>query len=320
MNKQIKIQATDKNISRLDKFLTIELKDLSRTKIQALIKKGYVSVNDEFVKDPSFKIEQNDLISLELVPEEPCEITAKKLDLEIIYEDEDLAVINKPFGLTVHPGAGNHNDTLVNALLAHYKDNLSSINGQTRPGIIHRLDRNTSGLLIIAKNNHTHLKLSQLLQERKIKRIYNAIIWGTPQHLEGTIEINIGRSQRDRKKMSTQVIGGKSAITHYKVLTIFQRRAVALLECQLETGRTHQIRVHLSHIGHPIIGDIEYGTIRTKRVQMLSEDAATHICTISRQMLHAKRIIFTHPNTDKLIDLDIDLPEDMQRLIHILKE
>ena len=320
MNEYIKIKVTDKNVSRLDKFLATSLKDLSRTKIKSLIKDGYVYVNGSTMRDPSFKLKLDDSISAELVSPAPREIKAKKIKLDIVYEDEHLAIINKPAGLTVHPGAGNHDDTLVNALIAHYQSSLSSINGLIRAGIVHRLDRNTTGLLIIAKDDHTHLKLATLLQDRKIKRIYNAIIWGTPKHIQDTIEINIGRNQHNRKKMSTQIIGGKHAVTHYKILEIFQKRAASLLECELETGRTHQIRVHLSHIGHPIIGDPEYGSMRTKRVQMLSESSATYIRTVSRQMLHAKRIIFIHPISNNSIDLEINLPEDMKQLIDVLSK
>ena len=318
MHEQVKIKVTDKNTSRLDKFLASSLKDLSRTKIQSLIRDGHVCVNGNPVSDSSFKVNQDDLIKTELIPPTPRKIKARKLKLDIVYEDKYLAVINKPAGLTVHPGAGNHDDTLVNALIAHYKESLSSISGQERAGIVHRLDRNTSGLLVVAKDDITHLKLSKLLHDREIKRIYNAIIWGTTEKTQGKIEINIGRSSRNRKKMSTQVVGGKHALTHYKILKIFQNRAATLLECELETGRTHQIRVHLSYIGHPIIGDPEYGSMRTKRIQQLSASAAIFIRTLSRQMLHAKKIIFTHPITNKSIDLEIDLPEDMKELINKL--
>lgn len=322
MNTYIEINVTDKEASRLDKFLVNSLEGVSRTRVQFLIKEGHVCMNGAIVRDPSFKVKQGDLLNAEIIPLPISEgVKAKKLDLpiDVIYEDEYLAVINKPSGLTVHPGAGTHDNTLVNALLDHYDGKLSSVSGQTRPGIVHRLDRNTSGLLIIAKDDAAHLKLSNLLRERKIKRIYNAIIWGTPEKMQGLVEANVGRNQKNRKKMSVQVVGGKHAITHYKVLKIFHRKAAALLECQLETGRTHQIRVHLSHIGHPIVGDPEYGSLRTKRVQRLPDSVALYIRTISRQMLHAKRIIFAHPMIDKLIDLEIDLPEDMAKLIDRLE-
>jgi 23S rRNA pseudouridine1911/1915/1917 synthase len=315
MNPKIELKVTDKTPLRLDKCLASSVDDLSRTRIQSLIKDGYVFVNGHKLQDPSFKVKEDDIIEAELVPLVSKEVTAKKLELDIVYEDEYLAVLNKPAGLTVHPGAGNHSDTLVNGLLEHYKENLSSIGGQTRAGIVHRLDRNTSGLLIIAKDNRTHLALTRMLSEHTIKRIYNAIIFGTPAKTEGKIDINIGRSNADRKKMSSQQVGGKHAVTHYKILQIFQHRAACLIRCELETGRTHQIRVHLSHIGHPVVGDKEYGSMRTRRIQQLSESAAKHIRTIARQMLHAKCLIFSHPITDKLIDLEIDLPDDMAELI-----
>jgi 23S rRNA pseudouridine1911/1915/1917 synthase len=320
MNTILEVKVIDKTDLRLDKFLAGLLNDLSRTRVQALIKQGYVQVNGQAVCDPSFKVKQDDLVRAELVPAESSEVKPKESKLDIVYEDEYLAVLNKPAGLTVHPGAGNHNDTLVNSLLAHYKEKLSSVAGQTRAGIVHRLDRNTSGLLIIAKDNRTHLELTKMLSNKLINRIYNAIIWGTTDKMSGTIEANIGRSARDRKKMGVQAVGGKTAVTHYKTLAIFQKRAVSLLECELETGRTHQIRVHLSHIGHPIVGDPEYGSNKTKRVQQLSEAVALHIRTISRQMLHAKRIVFSHPITNKLIDLEIDLPEDMREFITLLSQ
>jgi 23S rRNA pseudouridine1911/1915/1917 synthase len=320
MDEQFELKATDKSLLRLDKFISEQRKDLSRTKVQSWIKQGYVQVNNEIISDPSSKVKENDLIKLEIPPSAPTKVTSKKLTLNIVYEDEHLAILNKPAGLTVHPGAGNHSDTLVNGLLEHYKYKLSSMYGPERPGIVHRLDRNTSGLLIIAKDNETHMALTNLLRDHKISRIYNAIIWGSPEKMAGSIELNIGRNPQNRKKMSTQLVGGKRAVTHYKTLKIFQQRAASLIECELETGRTHQIRVHLTHIGYPIIGDPEYGSMRTKRVQQLSESAAEHISMIKRQMLHAKRIIFSHPITNKPIDLEIDLPEDMKTLISELSK
>lgn len=308
----------DENCKRLDKFIAINAPDLSRTRVQNLINTNSVKVNGQLATDISYAVKLNDLIEVEVKPLPLQVLVPKEMPLDVVYEDEYLAVINKPAGLSVHPGVGNYTDTLVNALLAKYRDSLSSMGGPSRLGIVHRLDKNTSGLLIIAKNDEVHAMLSKMLSERTIKRVYQALIWGCLEKIHGTIATNVARCKHDHTKMSVVPVGGKHAITHYKTLKVFSKKAVSLVECSLETGRTHQIRIHLSHMGHPIIGDPEYSTNRIKNRRWLSADACSYIMNLNRQMLHAKTLSFMHPITSELIELEIDLPCDMQELIEIL--
>ena len=263
-NKNIKLVVEQDINERIDKFITSKLNDFTRSKIQNLIKEKNVYLNNKILCNNSYIIRRSDTIEIQLPQVKSHSITPKYIPLDIIYEDEYLVIINKPSGLTTHPGAGNYNDTLVNGLVSHFKNKLSSIGGEIRPGIVHRLDKNTSGLLIIAKNNSTHALLAKAMQERKVKRIYQAFIWGAPSKIQDTINLNIARSKINRKKMGVVNIGGKISITHYKVLKSFFNNAMSLIECELETGRTHQIRVHLSHLGYPIIGDPEYGNSKKK--------------------------------------------------------
>ncbi len=319
-NKIIKLKAIQSEIFeqssniRLDKFITNQIPDISRSKIQYLIKNKFVLLGDIPIVDSSYKVKINDEFTLQIPEVKPTDIIPKNIDIDIVFEDDDLAVVNKPPGLVTHPGAGNYDNTLVNGLLAHFKKNLSSISGIERPGIVHRLDKNTSGLLLIAKNDIAHAKLAKSLQERKIKRIYWAIIWGTTAKLQDTIITNIGRHPRDRKKMSVLQDKGKKAITHYKILKIFLQKAFSLIECQLETGRTHQIRVHLNYLGHPIVGDPEYGNVKYKKFLKIPSTITEHLKIINRQMLHAKKLVFYHPITGKLYEFEANLPEDMDYL------
>lgn len=317
-NISITVNVTDKNLNRLDKFIASQVSELSRTRIQTLIRTNCVKINGKEINDISCVIKPEDLIEIVVAPLPLPVVTPKEIPLDVVYEDEYLAVINKPAGLTVHPGNGNYSDTLVNALLARYSQTLSTVGGPSRLGIVHRLDKNTSGLLIIAKTDQAHVALSKLLETREIKRTYNAYVWGCLEKIHGTIETNIARSYKDRTKMAVVAIGGKHAVTHYKTLQVFSKRAISLVECQLETGRTHQIRVHLSHLGHPIIGDPEYSTNRIKERKWLSAEAASYILSLNRQMLHAKKLSFVHPMTEQLIALEIDEPEEMKELREIL--
>lgn len=318
-NISITVNVTDKNLNRLDKFITSHIQEVSRTRIQALIRTNCVKVNGNPINDISYTIKPADLIEISIAPRPLPVVAPKEMPIDVVYEDDYLAVINKPAGLSVHPGAGNHTDTLVNALLARYFQNLSSVGGPSRLGIVHRLDKNTSGLLIIAKTDNTHMALSKLLEERKIKRIYNAYVWGCLAKIHGTIEASIARSYRDRTKMAV-VVGGKRAVTHYKTLKVFSKKAASLIECQLETGRTHQIRVHLSHVGHPIIGDPEYSTNRIRARRWLSPHACSYILSLNRQMLHAKKLSFIHPVTSQLLELEASEPEDMCKLMEVLSK
>lgn len=286
---------------RLDKVLVKAMPGFSRNRIQQLIDFGYVLVNDEEVKRNT-KIRENDLITAEYPEAESLEVVAEKMDLDILYEDHDLLVVNKPKGLVVHPGAGNPSHTLVNGLLYHCQD-LSGINGITRPGIVHRIDKDTSGCLVVAKNDHAHHELSDQLQKRTLKRTYWALIHGVMEHNSGRIEAPIGRDKADRQKMTVTAINSKPAVTHFKVLERFND--MTLVECQLETGRTHQIRVHFLYIGFPLVGDIKYGLHQTLET--------------NGQCLHALAIDFIHPVTQIPLHFEAPLPDYFVTLLEKLR-
>lgn len=312
----------DKNLlpSRLDKLLAT-LSGFSRSKIQNLIKAGTVLIDGSEELDPGFTVNREcEICITEVVAPRSDNLIPKKIDFEIIYEDEDLLVINKPAGLTVHPGAGNYDDTLVNGLLYLYKDNLSSINTSDRPGIVHRIDRNTSGLLMVAKNNAAHRSLASQIENKEAKRSYLSIIWGFPKQTEGEIDINIGRSHSDRTKMTILHFGGKTAITHYKVLEIYAEGLFSLCECRLETGRTHQIRVHMSHIGHSVVGDQTYGSNERKAKQIRDEKLREVLLGFKRQALHAYKLSFMHPTKNIPMDFEIPLPDDIKGLVGSIKQ
>ena len=286
---------------RLDKVLVKTMPGFSRSRIQQLIDFGYVLVNDEEVKRNT-KVREDDIITAEYPEAESLEVVAEKMDLDILYEDRDLLVLNKPKGLVVHPGAGNPNHTLVNGLMYHCQD-LSGINGIARPGIVHRIDKDTSGCLVIAKNDLAHHELSDQLQKHTLKRTYWALIHGVLEHNSGRIEAPIGRDKSDRQKMTVTAINSKSAITHFKVLERF--KDMTLVECQLETGRTHQIRVHFQYIGYPLVGDLKYGLRQT-----LDTDG---------QCLHALAIDFIHPTTQEYMHFEAPLPTYLSTLLEKLR-
>jgi 23S rRNA pseudouridine1911/1915/1917 synthase len=239
--------------------------------------------------------------------------------LDVIYEDADLIVVDKPAGMVVHPAPGNPDRTLVNALIAHCGDSLSGIGGVQRPGIVHRLDKDTSGLIVAAKNDFTHVGLGTQFATRDLTRRYGAVVWGVPSPVTGTIEGNIGRSPRNRKKMAVVARGGRPAITRYRILRTFGGGA-SLIECRLETGRTHQIRVHLAARGHPLIGDPLYGRGRRQRTLGLAESSGQAVAGFRRQALHARSLVFRHPRSGDRLRFDIDLPADIKALIDSLDE
>jgi 23S rRNA pseudouridine1911/1915/1917 synthase len=288
---------------RLDKALTTilthQVSALSRARVQALIEAGLVSHQGKPIFDASRKVKNGELYVVHLPPPEPAKPEAQNIDLQVIYEDRDLLVIDKPAGLVVHPAPGNRTGTLVNALLAHCGRSLSGIGGVTRPGIVHRLDKNTSGLMVVAKNDLAHQALTSQFSDRSLSRIYHALVWGEIVPRTGTIDAPIGRHTRDRKKMAVTT-KGRTAVTHYKVLK--NLGTVSLVECKLTTGRTHQIRVHLAHIKHPVVGDPVYGKGRS---QVL----------FPRQALHAVQLTFKHPRTNKTMRFTSSLPEDMAKLL-----
>lgn len=299
---QFCIEEQDQN-QRLDLFLDSRIKHLSRSRIKKLIESKDITVNNQPSK-PSYKLKIRNIVKVVIPVPKKLDLEAEKIPLNIIYEDKDIVVINKQRGLTVHPGAGNHSGTLVNALLHHCKD-LSGIGGVERPGIVHRLDKDTSGLLIIAKNDKAHQNLSAQFKDRKVEKTYLALVEGVVKDDSGTISLAIGRHPVNRKKMAVlqQVKDNKKArhaITHYKVLKRFDKST--LLELKIETGRTHQIRVHLQHIGHPVVNDPVYGS-RAKGQGSRG------------QLLHAYKIKFRHPVTQKELEFKADPPQDMLKLI-----
>ncbi len=300
---------------RLDKFLALMVPEISRTRLQELIDKGYVRLNGEVLQTASLKVKEGQSIEMTVPPSVEAIPQPEDIPLEILYEDEDIIVINKPAGMVVHPAPGNYQGTLVNALLNHCGESLSGINGVKRPGIVHRLDKETSGLLVAAKNDKAHKSLSHQLSTRDMGRVYQAIVWGMLFPQEGVIEGAIGRDPRNRKRMAIRE-GGRFARTHYKVLTFFGKTA-SLVECRLETGRTHQIRVHLTAKNHPLLGDSVYG----KTPKVIPEPLKEYLkenWTPGRQALHAKELRFIHPSSKEELHFQIDLPEDMRNLINML--
>ena len=287
---------------RLDKWISNALPDLSRSYIQKCIKDNDVLVNDKPQK-AGYRLKIDDEIIFQ-IPEavEPA-IEAENIPLDILYEDDDLLIVNKPKGMVVHPAPGHYSGTLVNAVMYHCKDQLSGINGVMRPGIVHRIDRDTTGSLIVCKNDHSHNAIAAQLKEHTITRKYRAIVCGVLTQDNGTIRASIGRDPKDRKKMAVNEMNGKPAVTHYTVLQRFEKHTY--IECQLETGRTHQIRVHMASIGYPILGDEVYG-------RKNSADS------LNGQALHAMVIGFSHPTTDEYVEVTAPLPEYFERLLHTL--
>ena len=295
-----KIIVDEENI-RLDSYIAKKRKDLSRTMIQKLIEDGDVLVNG-LTKKISYKVNFNDEISLNVPEPEKTDLKAQNIPIDIIYEDDDIIVVNKPKGLVVHPANGNPDGTLVNAIMAICKDSLSGIGGKIRPGIVHRLDKDTSGILVVAKNDKAHINLSKQIKDRKMKKIYIALVKGVVNENEATIDMPIGRSTKDRKKMAVRK-DGKQAITHFKVLKRYQN--YTLLEVKIDTGRTHQIRVHMAEIEHPVVGDIVYSKGKNE-------------FGVVGQMLHAKSLEFTHPSTGKKMHLEAELPQYFKEVIEKL--
>lgn len=284
---------------RIDKFLSDSLPDVSRSYLQKLIKDGQVTVNQKTVKS-NYKLNAGDLLFMEEPELQEPDIEAEDIPLDILYEDSDLLIVNKPKGMVVHPSAGHYSGTLVNALMHYCKDDLSGINGVLRPGIVHRIDMDTTGSLLVCKNDFTHNHIAEQLKVHSITRIYHAIVHGILKEDEGIINAPIGRHPIDRKKMSINHKNGKEAVTHYKVLKRFKN--FTYIECRLETGRTHQIRVHMSSISHPLLGDAVYGPSKSPY-------------KLQGQTLHAKTIGIIHPRTEEYIEVNAPLPEYFSDLL-----
>lgn len=309
---------SEKSGIRIDKFIADEVSCLSRSMVQKLILKGEVFCDDETIADKDFKTREGDIYQINIPSPEEATPIAQDIKLDILYEDDDLVVVNKPQGMTVHPAAGATRDTLVNALLFHCKDSLSGIGGVARPGIVHRIDRFTSGILVVAKNDMAHKDLAEQFFKHSIERTYYALVYGVPSDKKGTIEGNIARSSFDRKKMALVQNGGKSAITHYEVVESF-KNAVSLVKCNLETGRTHQIRVHLSSIGHHLVGDDVYEKPKKTSI-LLPIELKKLVNNFPRQALHAFSLGFIHPRSKKFMHFEASIPEDMSELIKQLKQ
>lgn len=303
--------------TRLDKFLSIlpEL-NLSRNQIQRLIKTGCVTLEENEIVDCSYKVKQGDSFQIEIPPLAEADPKPQNIPIDVVYEDKDLIVVNKPAGMTVHPAPGAYDNTLVNALLYHCRDNLSGIGGVKRPGIVHRIDKETSGLLVVAKNDAAHVGLSEQFFNHSIERTYFAVTYSLLNPLHGTIVGNIARSNFDRKKMALVENGGKHAVTHYKTIKTFGTYA-SLVKCNLETGRTHQIRVHLSSKGCALIGDKVY-IKNHKSALKIPESAKNLINTFPRHALHAATLGFVHPITKEYLEFSSELPDDFQNLLNNL--
>ncbi len=305
--------------TRLDKWLAVQLPDLSRTRIKALIEGGMVSSEGSTITDPSHRVKSAQTFTVGVPPDAPAEPQPQAIALTVVYEDDDLIVIDKPAGMVVHPAPGNPDETLVNALLAHCGESLAGIGGVKRPGIVHRLDKDTSGLMVAAKTDIAHRSLSAQFAAHTLERAYRALVWGLPNPAKGEIEGNIGRNPRDRKKMAVVKGGGKSALTRYAVLRSFAGGAVSLVECRLATGRTHQIRVHMTSLGHPLVGDPSYGRSRANRIGTLSPEARQALAGFPRQALHAYLLGFSHPTKGCQLSFESSTPPDINELLKILE-
>ena len=307
---------------RIDKFLQSQINESSRTRLQSLIRDGQVKINNIIIKSASKKIKEKDQIKVNFPPAKVTLIKPNKIPLDILYNDDDIIVINKSPGVVVHPGAGNYDSTIVNGLLFKYKDNLSSIGGKLRPGIVHRIDKDTSGVIVVAKNDSAHINLSKQFSAHSIKRVYEALVWGSLKPQSGKISEKISRSIRNRQLMAVRKEKGKMAITNYKTLKIFQNSnlpKISLIECQLETGITHQIRVHMNFKGNPILGDKSYGKTK-KKFKKIDLALEKKINSFNRQALHAKSLGFVHPKTKKEVFFEARRPKDFDALIKTLNK
>ena len=323
MNNTIKFSVNTKNSGkRLDIFLTENINDFTRSYLKKLITDKQVKINGSVNVLPSAKVKYNDQISINLIQKNIQTIAPKNIKLEIIYEDKDIMVINKPKGMVVHPGAGNYDNTLVNALLFKYKKNLSDLNGKLRPGIVHRIDKDTSGLIVVAKNNLAHAHLGSQFSNHSIRRKYICLSWGVVRPLNGKIITLIKRDQKNRKLMAVSDISGKKAVTNYKTIKVFNIKdipKISLIECELETGRTHQIRVHLKYKRTSLLGDKQYGK-KNIGFKKINTDFFTKLNKLSGQALHAKTLEFEHPATKKWMSFNSDLPDGFKKILNLLEK
>ena len=323
------IAETSEGGLRLDKFLAQRLSELSRSRLQGLIKVGRVSVQGSVMSDPNARVVAGDRVAVTLPPPVAPEPVAQDMPLNIVFEDAHLIVVDKPAGRVVHPSAGHEEGTLVNALIAHCGDSLSGIGGVKRPGIVHRIDKETSGLLVVAKTDVAHQGLSEQFaahgRDGRLRRVYIGLVWGVPPRRKGVIDVPLGRSSANRKKVSVVGPGkGRQAVTHYEVMRSFGGGAdcaiATQIQFQLETGRTHQIRVHMAHLGHPLLGDKTYGGGFKSRKNKLPQPAQNALAALDRQALHASQLGFVHPVSGEKLIFESILPSDMTRLVEALTE
>ncbi|MDC0618964.1 RluA family pseudouridine synthase [Pelagibacteraceae bacterium] len=323
MHKTIEFSVNKKNNGeRIDIFLSKEISNLTRSYIKKLIEKNKVKLNEIINITPSTKLRTNDKISINIIEETNLKLVPSKIKLDIVYEDKDLLIINKPKGMVVHPGAGNYKNTLVNALIYKYKNELSNINGSTRPGIVHRIDKETSGLLVVAKNNLSHSNLGKQFSDHSIKRKYQCLAWGIIRPLSGQIKTLISRNKKNRQLMTVSDVNGKMAITNYKTIKVYNIKdipRISLIECELETGRTHQIRVHLKYKGTSLLGDKQYGkkNIKFKKV---NKEFFNKLTKLNGQALHAQTLEFVHPTKKKHVSFDSKLPLDFKKTLDLLNK
>ena len=314
------VKEESKNL-RVDVFINKKENEISRTRIKNLILDNKLKLNNKIIKDPSRKISAGDVLELTIPEPKKASLKPYKYKLDISYEDEDLIIINKPAGIVIHPGAGNFDNTIVNALINYDKNSLSNIGNKLRPGIVHRIDKNTSGLVVIAKNNFTHEHLSAQFSNHSIKRIYQLLVWGKIRPSKGRVETLITRSSRNRQMMEVSKTKGKKAITNYTTIETFHNTKTptfSLLECKLETGRTHQIRVHMNYLGHSIVGDDRYKK-KFKKIKNIDPLLEKKLINLKRQFLHAKIIGFIHPKKKKEMVFNSILPQDLEIILKMLR-
>jgi 23S rRNA pseudouridine1911/1915/1917 synthase len=307
---------------RLDIVLVKFLPNLSRSSLKKIIELKQVKVNNFTVESSSKKLKKNDNIEIDLILKDEIKILPANIKLNIVYEDNDILIVNKPAGMVVHPGAGNHNDTLVNALIYKYKKKLSNVNGNIRPGIVHRIDKETSGLLVVAKNNKAHSSLGKQFSDHTIKRTYQGLCGGIVRPLNGRIDTLIGRSRKNRQLMSVTEISGKKAVTNYSTIKVFEIKdipKISFIECELETGKTHQIRVHMAYKGCSLLGDQQYGKKNIK-FKKINKDFENKLKILNRQALHAKSLGFMHPLTNKFMQFESKLPQDFKKILDLLNK
>ena len=323
MNRIINLSVkTEDNNQRVDAFIKNKEQSLSRTRIKNLILKKNLKLNNQILISPSKKVSKGDLLSLEIPEPKLASLKPYKFKLDIIYEDKDIIIINKPAGIVIHPGAGNYDNTIVNALMNYCGRNLSNIGDELRPGIVHRIDKDTSGLIVIAKNNFSHENLSIQFNKHSIKRVYQLLIWGKLRPQKGTIKTLIKRSTKNRQLMEVGSTKGKVAITNYKTLEVFENNktpTLSLVECKLETGRTHQIRVHMSYKGNNILGDKKYKK-KFKKFKNIDSKLEDLLLKLGRQFLHAKTLGFTHPLSGEKVEFSSFLPQELENILKMLRK